>query len=523
MKFQAHRGVSSEMPENTLPAFQAAMLQGYAYIETDPRFTKDGRCVLLHDSALKRTCRSADDAELPEDLTIEAITYEEAFRYDAGLAKAVKFKGTKIPLLTDLLRLAEKSDVTIKIDNRFEKCSSEQQEILFELVGAAKARVAFTCSGIDSVRRVKKVLPDCEIHYDGPVSEQILEELAAAIGNNEWYAWLALDTPRTAWVKVPKASPALCAMVKRYAKLGIWILTEEPELQAAQALGADLIETDGRLKPEQHLTGFVDCHTHSEFSHDAKGSVADAYRAAAQKNLAGLAITDHCDTEFADQQDVQTPIENAVKAVRQVKEPKGIRKLCGVEMGEAMWQREAAKAVLLAASYDVVLGSVHAVRVPGHRMPYSVIDFSQFSEEEIGQYLAVYFADMQEMIETCDFDILTHLTCPLRYINGKYQRKVTLDAYEAEIDRILQMIIQKGIALEVNTSGIGSMYGDYMPHESILSRYHSLGGYLITLGSDAHESARIGNGFESAAAMLKRLGFSNLYYYWKRIPVQYQL
>ena len=87
----------------------------------------------------------------------------------------------------------------------------------------------------------------------------------------------------------------------------------------------------------------------------------------------------------------------------------------------------------------------------------------------------------------------------------------------------MRRIIQKGIALEVNTSGIGSLYGDYMPHESIIRRYRELGGYLITLGSDAHTPERVGNGFEAAAALLKRLGFKNLYYYQRRIAVPYQI
>jgi len=46
MNFQAHRGVSTEYPENTMPAFIAAVEQGYTYIETDPLVTKDGLVAL---------------------------------------------------------------------------------------------------------------------------------------------------------------------------------------------------------------------------------------------------------------------------------------------------------------------------------------------------------------------------------------------------------------------------------------------------------------------------------------------
>ena len=46
MIFQAHKGVSTEYPENTMPAFIAAVEQGYKIIELDVSVTKDGKFVL---------------------------------------------------------------------------------------------------------------------------------------------------------------------------------------------------------------------------------------------------------------------------------------------------------------------------------------------------------------------------------------------------------------------------------------------------------------------------------------------
>ena len=48
-KLQAHRGVSTDAPENTMAAFREAVRQGYEIIEFDPKFTKDNICVVLHD------------------------------------------------------------------------------------------------------------------------------------------------------------------------------------------------------------------------------------------------------------------------------------------------------------------------------------------------------------------------------------------------------------------------------------------------------------------------------------------
>ena len=68
MQVEAHRGVSSESPENTLPAIELAIKQGYHMIEIDPDVTKDHRIVLLHDHHLKRTARTKDGEKAPEGL-----------------------------------------------------------------------------------------------------------------------------------------------------------------------------------------------------------------------------------------------------------------------------------------------------------------------------------------------------------------------------------------------------------------------------------------------------------------------
>jgi glycerophosphoryl diester phosphodiesterase len=45
----AHRGVSSELPENTLPAFERAIEVGADFVELDVHADRDGRLVVTHD------------------------------------------------------------------------------------------------------------------------------------------------------------------------------------------------------------------------------------------------------------------------------------------------------------------------------------------------------------------------------------------------------------------------------------------------------------------------------------------
>jgi glycerophosphoryl diester phosphodiesterase len=51
----AHRGLSSEVTENTVAGFQAAAQAGFRAVELDCRVTRDGEVVVLHDASPART------------------------------------------------------------------------------------------------------------------------------------------------------------------------------------------------------------------------------------------------------------------------------------------------------------------------------------------------------------------------------------------------------------------------------------------------------------------------------------
>lgn len=252
MLFEAHRGVSTEYPENTMPAYIAALKEGYDYIEADPDFTKDGVLVMFHDwPDIRRTCRRQNGTEIEEKIAIRDLTFDEARELDAGIFMGEKFGGTKIPTLKELLDFSKKNGIPIKIDNRMQTFSDEICEKLFSEIEESGAHVGFTSSKVDFIRKIIARFPDAEIHYDGVVSEDALKEVREAVGDNELYVWISLDTPITKWVKVPHASDELCSLIKKYAKLGIWILHTDEELEEAIGYGADMIETTGGVKPRK--------------------------------------------------------------------------------------------------------------------------------------------------------------------------------------------------------------------------------------------------------------------------------
>ena len=87
-----------------------------------------------------------------------------------------------------------------------------------------------------------------------------------------------------------------------------------------------------------------------------------------------------------------------------------------------------------------------------------------------------------------------------------------------EIDGILCCLIRREKALEVNTSCLGTGYDALLPEPWVLARYRTLGGRLLTLGSDAHTPERLAYGFPETARLLRELGFRDYVHYEGRQP-----
>ncbi|MBI4306289.1 MAG: hypothetical protein HY678_08210 [Chloroflexi bacterium] len=93
----AHRGFSSRVPENTLPAFDLALESGIDNFELDAQLTKDGVVVVIHDATVDRTT----DGRGP----VAGFTSLDLQMLDAGsrFGDARQYAGTRIPTLRQIL------------------------------------------------------------------------------------------------------------------------------------------------------------------------------------------------------------------------------------------------------------------------------------------------------------------------------------------------------------------------------------------------------------------------------------
>ena len=57
----------------------------------------------------------------------------------------------------------------------------------------------------------------------------------------------------------------------------------------------------------------------------------------------------------------------------------------------------------------------------------------------------------------------------------------------------------------------------------ILKKYREMGGEIITIGSDAHETGYLADGFDRAAEVLKECGFKYYTTFEKRVAEYHKL
>ncbi len=258
----------------------------------------------------------------------------------------------------------------------------------------------------------------------------------------------------------------------------------------------------------------INDHLHSRCSFDASYPLTEMCRAAEAAGIRRLCLTDHCDLvdeygkpdDSFDWNEEEAELEAARRAFPQL----DIR--CGIELGQAILRPEAAGQVLSHPEIDFVLGSMHNSRLANR-------DFYWITCTSMAQCHALledYFQCLLALSQSDWMDALAHLTYPLRYLHPP-EGEVSLSPFDDLIHEILQTLVHRGKALELNSSGNRQTGSPLLP-ESILRKYRSHGGELITIGSDAHEPAHIASGLEQGMALLRHCGFRYITLYRNRQP-----
>lgn len=254
----------------------------------------------------------------------------------------------------------------------------------------------------------------------------------------------------------------------------------------------------------------TDMHTHTSFSPDADDRAEDMLLTAQKKGFAFYGISDHFEFDYnllkMPKEVVSAYLnlneEEYFHALRHLQEDyEGVMNVAvGAEFGYTENEKVRGRYALICEKYrpDFVINSVHG----GDGLDFAFQSFTEDKQAIYGAYLALVRKSLEV---SYPYDIVGHLGYIARYV--PFEDK-SFAGFEKEIDDILLTIIQKGKILEVNTAVKGLKQAT-LPSEDILKRYFALGGRMVSLGSDAHSTARIAEGREKAVEVLKSIGFTH--------------
>lgn len=141
----AHRGASSERPENTLPAFELAIAQRADVVECDVRRTSDGALLILHDATVDRTTSGGGE--------LRSMTAAQARGLDAG-------DGERLPELSEVLALAA-GRVRVNVDLKEPDIVDDAVAIV--RAAGAEGSVSFISFLPEVWQRLEELAPDAPV------------------------------------------------------------------------------------------------------------------------------------------------------------------------------------------------------------------------------------------------------------------------------------------------------------------------------------------------------------------------
>ena len=259
-----------------------------------------------------------------------------------------------------------------------------------------------------------------------------------------------------------------------------------------------------------------DFHMHSRVSFDGHASGLDMALAAKNAGLKEICFTDHIDYDPLEQMGVMAFDTDAYNQEYDGLDVPGLLIRRGMEFGMTVDNREQFKKDLARRPFDFVLGSIHFVDDLDVYFPPYWEGKTVFQAER--RYLETTL-DCVRLHD--DFDVLAHLTYIGKARHHIDPRAVPYGEHSEIIEEILKTLVAKGKGLEINTSGM-ERCGGFLPTEDYVRRFRELGGEIVTIGTDSHNTNRVGENTFAVCDMLKDI-FSYVCTFEDRKPIFHKL
>ncbi len=255
----------------------------------------------------------------------------------------------------------------------------------------------------------------------------------------------------------------------------------------------------------------LDYHIHSNFSFDSKAQPREICKAALSLGIEEIGITDHF--SFApyspNYRYFDPDVYFRVWTKLQEEFAPNLTIRIGIELDEFANFPMESNELVRNYPWDLVIGSTHDLE-GGTLRTY----LRKYQNQE--QTIRAYYKALTSAIEVGAFDVLAHFDLIKRYITDEGEPLMKMNPFDSQIDSLFCLLIEKEIALEVNTSGLQQACRSPFPSYALLERFYSLGGKLITIGSDAHKPADLSREFDLVLPRLQAIGFPGLVRFHQR-------
>lgn len=257
---------------------------------------------------------------------------------------------------------------------------------------------------------------------------------------------------------------------------------------------------------------YYDQHLHTFLSFDSEEQFENYL--AYQPEI--FVATDHLDLKnpCSQYQDDIPDYEKLVQKHHELADKYPTRLLKGIELGVVPGQERQIQDYLASHPYDLKLLSIH------QNGQFDYMDDVVLSKDKF-EVASEYFNQMEHVLKSFSgAQILTHFEYGLRRL--AFTPEELGEHYEKQLTRILQLIIEKEMALELNAKSYGK-YQNKALYDYIIPLYRSLGGQLFTLGSDAHVVSDYRLLFADMSHLLEKHGVKQLAVYldgnWQLTPL----
>jgi len=158
--------------------------------------------------------------------------------------------------------------------------------------------------------------------------------------------------------------------------------------------------------------------------------------------------------------------------------------------------------------WDILIGSVHWIRGWGFDHPDRLFTWKK---RDIYKVYENYFSLIKEAAQSKMFDVIGHLDVIKLF--GIYPEKNWL----CMVKKVINIISEVKVAVEVNTAGLRKPVGEIYPKEEFLDLLKDKK-VPLTLSSDAHNPEDVGCKFKEVLKILKKKGYKKLIIFNKRNP-----